>query len=95
MNGCIYKTKDGECDLYSEGGKYHAWCEMDGCDGRKLSNGDRIRAMSDEELATLLLHRVDRNGDCPVSKATKYCKQHECVKCWLDWLKQEAGECES
>ena len=51
MNGCIYRTKDNECDLYAEGGKYKAFCETDGCEGRKMSNADRIRAMSDEELA--------------------------------------------
>ena len=51
MDGCIYRTKDGECDLYAEGGKFIAFCDMDGCKGRRLSNGDKIRAMSDEELA--------------------------------------------
>ena len=52
MDGCIYRTKDGECDLYAEGGKYHAFCVGDApCDGRKQSNADKIRQMSDEELA--------------------------------------------
>jgi len=54
MDGCIYRTKDGECNLYAEGGKYKAFCDMDGCKGRKMSNGDRIRQMSDEELAEWL-----------------------------------------
>ena len=56
MDGCIYRTKDGECDLYAEGGKFTAFCEMDGCEGRKLSNGDKIRAMTDEELADALFY---------------------------------------
>ena len=54
MNGCIYRTKDNECDLYSEGGKYHAFCDMDGCEGRKMSNADKIRSMSDAELANFI-----------------------------------------
>ena len=49
------------------------------------TNADRIRSMSDEELAELL---VSTDGDfppncedVPVSKLEAY---------WLDWLKQEA-----
>lgn len=46
------------------------------------TNADRIRAMSDEELAKHLC--------CP----WKECKNMnlECDKCLLDWLRQEAGE---
>ena len=50
------------------------------------TNADRIRAMSDEELATLL-----RSHTCPHP-----CEHEEddypCHICWLDWLKQEATE---
>lgn len=97
MNGCIYRTKDGECDLYSEGGKYHAFCVGDEpCEGRKPSNADRIRGMSDEELSIALCRcgcpptAWDEHGvlDCP--KPNEEVCEEVCGSCWLDWLKQEA-----
>lgn len=96
MNGCIYRTKDGECDLYAEGGKFKAFCDMDGCKGRRLSNGDKIRAMSDEELAEL----IGDNIDCCICKemhSADECPRtdvKDCYGVWLDWLKSpvEPGE---
>ena len=79
MDGCIYRTKDGECDRYSEGGKYHAFCD-DNCDMAVPSNADRIRSMTDEELAETLC--LIAGGLGPVSSADG--------RDWLDWLKQEA-----
>ena len=46
------------------------------------TNADRIRAMSDEELAKWC---NDYNFNCPPVE----CKENGCEKCWLDWLKQE------
>lgn len=92
MRGCIYRTKDNECDRYSEGGKFHAFCD-DNCDMAVPSNADRIRAMSDEELADWVAER------CTAPNCTGKChKDYEaygelrtfCHDCWLDWLKQEA-----
>lgn len=74
MDGCIYRTKDCECDLYAEGGKYTAFCDMENCKERKPSNADRIRNMTDEELAEWLEDRFP----LPINGL------------WLDWLKQEA-----
>ena len=57
------------------------------------TNADRIRAMNDEKLADLM----EDKGDCPPiecphdgegAKVTRL----DCMACWLDWLKQEAGE---
>ena len=56
---------------------------------RPHTNADRIRAMSDEELAELIFDCVACD-DCPVG--SKKCKR-EFVKCKdaaLCWLKQEA-----
>ena len=93
MNGCIYRTKDGECDLYADGGKYHAFCDMNGCEGRKMSNADHIRSMSDEELASYLTgvwySFEEMPGMCDVCD---YQSVQNCSKCWLDLLKQEATE---
>lgn len=57
------------------------------------TNADRIRAMTDEELAELM----EDKGDCPPiecphdgegAKVTRL----DCKACWLDWLKQEVAD---
>ena len=54
------------------------------------TNADRIRAMTDEELAEFFVNRmsctwcqaVDDDDDC----------EDRCALTWLDWLKQEVDE---
>lgn len=53
---------------------------------KPMTNADRIRSMSDEELAAWLA------GHPVVSMYDGSNPQH---KAWLDWLKQEASEKES
>ena len=50
-----------------------------GYEPKKLTNADRIREMSDDELAKFMCH-----VDCA------FC--HIGLNDWLDWLKQEAKE---
>ena len=94
MDGCIYRTKDGECDLYAEGGKYQAFCDMENCKDRKPSNADRIRAMSDEELANKMhfcMCPADMGGDRASARNCHHDYSFKtCYECWLDWLKEEA-----
>lgn len=61
--------------------------------GKPQTNADRIRAMSDEELAELM----EDKGDCPPiecphdgegAKVTRL----DCKACWLDWLKKKVKE---
>ena len=49
----------------------------------KLSNADRIRAMTDEELAEFIADDLIEPG---------YNTREKTVKMWLDWLKEEATE---
>ena len=51
----------------------------------KMTNADRIRSMSDEELAKIMEHELGCpvTGDC--AKMSKDCKA-----CWFDWLQQQA-----
>lgn len=53
-----------------------------------LTNADRIRAMTDEEMASFLYHSWDNaswcNGGCD--------GEWNCEPCWLDWLKQEVDD---
>lgn len=61
------------------------------CDSR-MTNADRIRNMSDEELAEFL-DIVGEDGissqyaDVPCDCC---CEKTECSKCWKDWLQSEA-----
>lgn len=52
-----------------------------------LTNAQKIRAMSDEELVEVL----DYELGCP---ATGNCEKmnRDCKACWLDWLQQPAEE---
>ena len=49
------------------------------------TNADRIRAMSDEEMAK----KLGRGLGCPVT-ADCMKMSGECKACWLDWLQQPA-----
>ena len=52
------------------------------------TNADRIRAMTDEELAELLEQvRVS----CGLAMGGRDCRPN-CKDCWLDWLREEAKE---
>ena len=108
---CAYSIDDGGYCTKHSNAFYDAACYLlDGkpCEDRKpvaepcnnlskpfKTNADRVRAMSDEELAIQI---ADWNsGDCP---PLEFCPKHrneetkllECTpwKCWLDWLRQEA-----
>ena len=90
VNG--YRTHDGLINMKTEDGK-NCWCGVNGehihfrkCDdslGDLLTNADRIRNMSDEELAEYI---------CSISKcAPEYCPaynvcmrtEHGTIKKWL------------
>ena len=50
------------------------------------TNADRIRSMTDEELAVLLSNtEANFPPNCQVGVSVKLCET-----AWLDWLKQEA-----
>lgn len=65
---------------------------MDECcpefEGIPLTNADRIRAMSDEELAKVVSGTIlcAPEGRCHGNPKTS------CYECWLNWLKQPAKE---
>ena len=60
-----------------------------------MTNADKIRAMSDEELAKEMSVRLSEDclicpvADCPVWDNTK---NAECEDAMLDWLKQEVDD---
>lgn len=57
-----------------------------------MTNADRIRAMTDEELAEWLIEHVDCTENCcPVFLVCNR-SSRGCERLLLDWLKQEATE---
>lgn len=59
---------------------------------KTMTNADRIRAMSDEELAKWLLDVMSHKVACFGEGAFKYspCRnvEHDCLECGVVWLKQ-------
>lgn len=54
------------------------------------TNADRIRQMTDEELAEFIEGAI-----CPpkcYSRSIGECEKEECVPCWLKWLREEVKE---
>jgi hypothetical protein len=54
---------------------------------KPMTNGDRIRAMSDEELADFILD-IRENGICFNNKCYNNDPNRGCDYCTLEWLKQ-------
>lgn len=50
---CIYKTDDGKCKKFSDD-KITSYCVNAPCEYEKLSNYDKIKAFSVEEMAEIL-----------------------------------------
>ena len=63
----------------------------------KTTNADKLRSMTDEELATFIDEFWSSPwcpDDPPVDQETKRCLLHDgdCRLCILDWLKQEVSD---
>lgn len=91
MNGCIYRTEENKCKQFSVGGVL-SFCYLDGtCDCRIPSNADRIRSMTDEELATWLNCMQSNAYHCGEFGRTNAAYPYD-NKAWLDWLKSPVAE---
>lgn len=59
-----------------------------------MTNADKIRAMTDEELAELMNSSLDyfNCNDCEYREHVRngYCNENGCTKYILKWLKDEA-----
>lgn len=82
--GVCWGTK--ECEACSCGGD-EAKCDFYDYvrkRGQKpTTRADRIRSMADEELAWLYAKKIASCYGCEAST------MEDCVRCWLDWLKQK------
>ena len=90
MANCKYITKNGRCGLKGSYTYRHGCFGEDMCKCREpLTNADRIRSMSDEELAVWLVGATVCERVCDEDE---YCHGNECVKRVTRWLKQPAKE---
>ena len=77
---CIY-WNDGKCKKFSDD-KVTSWCVWSPCASQTPSNADRIRQMSDEELA-MCLFEIGYDGGWGAPEGT------------LEWLQQPAEEADN
>ena len=95
MTNCKYITKNGRCGLKGSYAYRHGCFGEDMCRCREpMTNADRIRAMTDEELVNL---HYSGSAHCIASDPT-VCDRHDfignltpCEQCYLKWLQQPAG----
>lgn len=94
---CIYYDNQ-KCTKDPEPGVIN-WCVMGPCTDETPSNADRIRAMSDEELAKIINKYAADNGprfcrDLPECnedlERDTLIPLDRCEKCVLHWLRQPA-----
>ena len=85
---CVYCTEDGYCKKYSDD-EVTSWCVQGPCKDVKPSNADRIRAMTDMELAKEL-SRI--HGTCDWCPMHDDCDGENCDGQLLDWLRTEVTE---
>ena len=89
----VYKKKNATEHLSTMDKDYHLLREFVKMK-RQPSNGDRIRSMSDEELAKFLKNTVmeaaENLFDCDDYEEKYGCTN--CTKCYLKWLKRSAED---
>lgn len=83
---CVYYD-DQKCRIAPEDGVTD-WCVLGPCSHETPSKADRIRAMSDEELAEFLGETI---SGC--MRHTEWCETDDtCEGCFKTWLKQPHKE---
>ena len=96
---CVHWDK-GKCKKFSDD-KVTSWCVWDPCASQTPTNADRIRSMSDEELAKFIDDIAQSVADGEYCTAflnvknfpysCEYTKK-ACVAHVIDWLQQPAEE---
>lgn len=85
-HGCAHADWDADGATCKLDG-LNVWNPAKGCKYRKekaVTNGDKIRAMNDEQLAEFLT--ADAFCDTTISD----CSDRKCIDCVLQWLRKEA-----
>lgn len=98
----VERTKKDAQDHFYPSGRWFElkdvthWMPLPKLPDTPLTNADRIRQMSDEELATLLAMACPTDFRCDaVEPYEDESAEHHCARCLLPWLKSPAkGEAE-
>ena len=78
----------GDCWVFGEGNEPSKFVETE----NRQTNADRIRSMTDEELALWLAKFTDCS-ECPISAYPHCTTSDEACACgWHEWLKEEVSE---
>ena len=89
MTNCKYITKNGRCGLKGSYAYRHGCFGEDMCRCREpMTNAQRIRAMSDEEMAEF----ISSIPMCVGKDEDVNCEIDVCNECFLKWLQQPAEE---
>ena len=89
MTNCKYITKNGRCGLKGSYAYRHGCFGEDMCRCiEPMTNADRIRAMSDEEMAEFIISIPM----CVGEDEDLNCEIDVCKECFLKWLQQPAEE---
>lgn len=89
MTNCKYITKNGRCGLKGSYAYRHGCFGEDMCRCREpMTNAQRIRAMSDEEMAEF----ISSIPMCVGKDEDLNCEIDVCKECFLRWLQQPAEE---
>ena len=94
MKGCKNCPAYAKCTVTYRGSACAALRSTYGIDSDPeiVTNADRIRAMSDEELAKFMSIQADE-CQCEADYKCNYkCGSDSCLKVLLDWLQQPAEE---
>lgn len=81
---CVHRTDEGICKKFSVDG-VTSYCVDGPCKDEVLTNADRIRSMSDEELLDFMVKIIGNAYMCKILRT-------EPMFCTLDWLRQPAEE---
>lgn len=94
-SGC-YNCPVKGCTAAYRGSRCAHLRELAGIDNDPMTNADRIRAMTDEELARQLVINVDGLAECRLHLSAPTGKmfvlEREAERVTLDWLRQPAEE---
>ena len=85
-NGQLYKIELPESFFKVKGAKTVKIPKFEVIPISKPSNADRIRAMTDDEMASAIRNPCDFSTHIP----SEWCRSRRCgFQCTLDWLKKE------
>lgn len=81
---CSCGGDESKCDFYEDKRKKVI---------PKTTNADRVRSMTDEELAVICEDGCPPNHECPTMDILgEIVEKSACQQCWLEWLKAESRE---